>query len=679
MRYRLNLKNIFLFGFALFFIVGCKKIYKDGYVDGTPKDGPLVSGIAGDTMLIVDKSKYARAALFPGLVCAQEARISVTVTLDLNYNFVNEGLRISVPPQPQFSTGLYEAPGELVKIDVPANEYSLSVQIGAWTDDLSFIPNAPRDPIIYTKTQLAPGRNYVRNLYGGHIYIFAARPITTSVAITFSNVVKSPDFVLGKTSNADWQTAVSNSCVPFLELRSQNIVFVVPREYCLGSSIPDVNKLMTHWDSIINIDYYQWEGLEAAPADPIDKAPLLAWRVVQDIKPVAGYGHSGFPVVTYNNNDWFDEFTNLERVGRGWSWGTLHEIGHNNQQSRYWSWSSLGETSNNLFAFKVAHRALAEYPNAWDFDLAQPGLTTDFVKSPIIKAMAFAADGSKTITAFDEADPRINDPFSRLTPFLQLFDGLPANWGYTGQPEGWDIMKELYKKARRATRFAQTDQDMRDFFFETVCDFTHRDMLPFFNAWAILVSNISTDKMAQKWPLMDLPAGGELWRYNPMNHQYIMFVAPDPFVRSNWNIAANSEQLTGEGSGNGPATAMLDDNLDTYWHSSYSSGGSTTPPFIITVFLGGGSAVINGFAFAQRQSGTGTARAVKNIEVETSTDGNSWAIAGTFALQDIQGLQNFTLPGTITAKYFRLTISTVDDIYDGTPYASLSEINIIKP
>lgn len=216
----------------------CVKKNDLNFVDGTPGDGGALSISVDTSLKFVDVSKYAQARTFPGLVCNTEPRLKdYKLSMDLNYNFVTEDLRISVAPQPQFSTGLYAAPGELILIDVPQGDYSLSVQVGAWTDNLSNIQNAPRDAIIVSRTQLAPGRNYVRNLYGGHVYIFAGRPIATPVDLVFTNVVKSPDFILGKTTDAEWKTAIQNSCVPWVELRSENLIFVVPKEYCLSQPI----------------------------------------------------------------------------------------------------------------------------------------------------------------------------------------------------------------------------------------------------------------------------------------------------------------------------------------------------------------------------------------------------------------------------------------------------------
>src|SRR5688572_17810610 len=116
-------------GFLLSMIVlafSCVKKNSFDFVDGTPGDGEGNQSITVDTSIkFVDVSKYAQARTFPGLVCSTEPRLmDYRLSMDLNYNAVSEDLRISVAPQPQFSTGLYAAPGELVIIDVPAGDYS---------------------------------------------------------------------------------------------------------------------------------------------------------------------------------------------------------------------------------------------------------------------------------------------------------------------------------------------------------------------------------------------------------------------------------------------------------------------------------------------------------------------------------------------------------------------------
>lgn len=629
------------------------------FSDGTDEGGLQEPNVTVDTSRnTIDKSKLSQARVFPGLVTCSGAANRLEnykLEMDLNYSFVAENLRIATAPEPLFSTGLYAAPGELAIIDVPPGEYAISAQIGAWTDNLSNVLNAPRDPVIYSRIQLAPGRNYIRNLYGGHIYIRAARPLEQKLTLTFSNVLKSPDFVLGKTTNAEWKAAVQNSCVPWLEFRTEYIIFTVPRSLCLERPVDDPEELMKLWDKAIQTNYYDWEGLSDEPVDPVDQSPKLPWRVVMDIKPSAGYGHSGYPVVTYNDYGWFAEMTDISRIRKGACWGIFHEIGHNNQQPNYWSWSTLIETSNNLFAPRAANTASLTDASAWPPN-DQPGLVT-----AIPDALSFAAKGGSK--DFDGSDALINGPFHRMTPFLQMMMKYPGGDG---------IITELYKQARRAQYRSNNDQDKRDFVYEKVSEYTQKDWRFFFKAWGITVSNTSLNKIDQKgYPAMSQ----EIWKYNPMTRQggdsqY------DPYNRAGWTLSATS--VNNEGGG---IPALVDGDVGTYWHTAYNPADASMPQRI-TIDIGN-SIPIKGFKFVQRQS---LSRNIKNLTVEISSNGSTWtAVTGSpFLLQKITAEQVYPLANTVNARFIRLSILSKTDTYNGgtTTDANnicLAEVNVIKP
>lgn len=683
------MKNKFLLPFlttvcsVAILLTACKRDRDFGFVDGVPGDGADGSGVTIDTSVKnVDASKYTKARIFPGLVCSSEPRLN-NVTVNMNFKYFpadKDQLRISQPPivlnnfgnpvGPIVSTGYYAAPGELVIIDVPAGQNSLLVQIGAWTYDASAVPNSQRDPIIYSKTSLSPGRNYLRNLYGGPIYIIPQMPQSTPVPITFSNVVKMPDFIYGQTTEAAFQAAIRSSCTPWLELRSENIIFTLPRQFFIDRNVTDITGLMKEWNDAIRFDYYEWEGLKevlGANDDPVDQAPLLPWRVVQDITlPPGAGGVSGYPFRAQYGYGWFDEFTDHDYLKNAASWGTFHEIGHNNQQGQYWSWSSLGETTCNLFIFKNAKR-LGVYPAKHTFPV-------DDLAGKITPAVAWATTAPGTRN-FDGTDAAINDPFARLAPFLQIFNKIPANWGYAGQPWGWDFMPYLYRKARRAVRISTSDQQKRDFLFEAICDYTQRNWLPFFRQWGIAVSANLAARMGSQYPVM----AQRIWEYNPIT-QTGGDAAVDP--RSIWTATTNS-WATNEGAANGIIGAALDGNLTTYWHTSYGTGtGPTAPPFTINVDMSA-SRTLSGFSFALRRSGAGVTTVVRTVNVETSVDGTNWtpvvfSASGNSIVTtvDTQSVQNFALAVNVTCRFFRFTVPSGSG--NGSS-AALAEFNVIYP
>lgn len=666
-----------LVGILLLAVFSCQKSdinIKDGF-PGSGKDSASVTVDTSTTK--VDASKFAEARIFPGLVCAEEPRISKTLSMNLDFNAVPTTLRINVPPYPQFSTGFYAAPGEVITIDVPANMYSLSVQIGAWTDNLTgkIAQGNPvkRAPIVYMKQQLAPGRNQLRNLYGGHVYILSNVPVKNPVSITFGNVCNSPDFVLGQTNAAQWQTAIRTSCVPFLELRSKNFTIVVPREYCLQYPIADPADMLTEWDMGMDEDVYGWTGLTENAADPLDKSPMLPMRFVLDVDPVVGYGHNGFPIVAVQDQYWFTSFSNVNRLKNADVWGVYHEIGHNFQQG-WWSWSTLGETTNNLFIYKLANRMYRRgLTSAWP-----PKEHLNAAESATAISFANDAAGGKN---FDGTDARINSPFFRLVPFLQIFDKVPANWDGNGMPDGWGFFPYLYSQTRRALRQPGSDLAKHDYFFEALCDYTKKNWVVFFIKWGIQVSDVTLARVAAKgYPIMNK----DFWNYNPSsrtggNNTFNV----DPYAKSNWKVSSfSSQEAGGEGPVNGYAATIIDGNPSTFWHSRWSGTAAVPPHWIIVDFnnftRADNAISIIGFTFHQRQSLT---RNIKNLRVETSMNGTTWTqvLGSPFALQQVTAGQTKMLPAPINARYVRLWVNAAADVFDGTQFAALGEFDVVKP
>lgn len=662
-------------GFITLFGSSCKKS-TTSVVDGfdKAKDSVHTPIVEGDDK--VNTSKYPQARIFPGLVCNDEPRITATVNINLKYFNVGRLLRISVPPVPQFSTGLYAAPGELVEVTVPQNMYSLTLQIGAWTDDLTALgASGPinRDPSIVSKIQLAPGKNLVRNLYGGHIYIIPNVSIESPVAISFANVVKSPDYIQGETNTAEWQNAIKKSCVPWLELRSKYAIFTVPREYCITSPIQDPDALLKEWNTVMREDFYGWQGLKEVSDDPIDQSPVLPTRIVMDNNPVVGYGHSGFPIVAFMDMNWFKFSADITKIKQSKTWGTHHEIGHNNQQG-WWSWSTLGETTNNLFIYKTAKRNSLTNPSAWPalHDINAAADQFENLGTTMTSAIAFAAE-SATGKNFDGTDTRINNPFARLTPFLQLFEKIPANYNGNGQPDGWGFFPYLYSQSRRAIRSPAGDLGKHDYFYEMLCEYVKADFQLFFAAWGIQISDIAKNKIAAKYQLFPL----DIWNYHPVtktggNNNVF-------FLPTAWSIVSFSSEHS-----EGPVARLIDNNLTTYWHTNYSP--IVPPPHFAVIDLKR-TLTFTKVAMAHRPNGTGTSRPVKNVYVDFSNDNATWTPAplantsanGSYIItQNIQGLQTFSLTTPVSARYVRVRVPATTDMFAPDNLACMAEFRVVQ-
>lgn len=646
---------------ALIFIallLGVTSCGKYGYdiPDGYPDDSENVKEGDIDTDLKkIDKSMYAKARVFPGLVDQAEPRVeNAKFTLDLNFTKQTaQNLRISVAPEPQYSTGYYAAPGELIKIDVPAGIEGLTVQIGGHTDNLGGKFPLLRDPVIYMRQRLYAGENYVRNLYGGTIYIRPNRAYATPVEFTITNACASPDFILGETNDAEWVDKVKASHVPWLELRTKRVVFLIPRDRVINtfsSAEPFTNPtaVLTRWNDVFDLDYNGWMGLSDDAPDERDRSPQGAWRGVLDIQLSVGYGHSGFPFVGLNDSEWFKGMTSLNNIStsRG-MWGSYHEFGHNCQQGSVWSWSTLGETTNNLFNFKVANRIGADY------NILHPAVNSGF---PQAIAYASAAGTTKNFNS----DAAMNDPFKRMTPFVQIFELY-----------GYEAMTYLYKEARHAERLNPSDITKQNWVYEKLSDYTQTDLSLFFDAWGINYTPSVADRVAQKWPQLTK----QIWTYNPLTKTG---GTGDPFTTSMVYVSCPAQEGT-------PAN-MVDNNPATFYHSKYSNIGPTESyPFTFVLSTGSKFPIpIKGMFFNARPL-TNRAGDGKDIEIfysndytNDNNDGNdTFTSIGTATLPNNNTRFEYIFPnGNIDAKFFKVVVKNG---YTTNPYVVFGEMNLIKP
>lgn len=663
-------KRYIVFGFIagmIALVSSCGKEgfdFKDGYQQGDETESPIMTDT---TMGKADKSLYHRARIYPGLVGENVRRIQdTTLSLLIDREYISDfQYKVSYTPSPIYSTGLYAPAGENVRITVPAGVVGLTAQIGVHTDNITGKDAPRRDAIIYTRKELFPGNNYVGNLYGGTLWIISQKTRPTPVNLKISGATKANDFVLGKMTVSDWQKQVLANDVPWMDLIGKRTAFSVPRSLVVkliqSGKMDHVDEALQLWDDSYEKDYYNWMGLSPTAVNPINRYPSLWERGVMDIHPSAGYAHSGSPWIMQEDEYWLDELTNPNTIKKGTSWGTYHEVGHNYQAGSSWSWSDLGETTNNLFIFNAA-RNRGE-TNRIDFHPA--------LKTSIPGALKFAAYNEvKTFKPFPtgyglDAD----DPFARLTPFLQIFDKVKGKNGESG----WDFFPYIYSKARNENFFTSLDQAKKDYFFRQLCHFTGKDFHRFFFAWGIPISTAAKREMRNLYP----PMANKVWDYNPLT-----FTGGDDVLATKYSLPRaafvyTSNVSTATGESTGKIDAMQDGKSDTYWHTCYSGCSvATNLPVEIMIDMKTINA-FKGFFIQNRQNNTYATKVIVRI----SQDNKNWVDMGTYDLAKSSEttaqrnvMREFTFDKIVEAQYMKFSFPEKN--LSGENHVALAELGV---
>lgn len=126
---------------------------------------------------------------------------------------------------------------------------------------------------------------------------------------------------------------------------------------------------------------------------------------------------------------------------------------------------------------------------------------------------------------------------------------------------------------------------------------------------------------------------------------------------SEFKVVANNSEATNEGAAN-VATAILDGNENTYWHSRWSAGtGNTNYPYYVDIEVSDNALAQEIGQISLYQARDGGYRG-KSLEVRVSDDKKTWTTLQTFTLaNENRPVANLTTPIT-GKKYIRLNFKS---------------------
>ena len=620
---------------------GCNKKYGYNFKDGYESGDDQSNATGGSGILGNDFSKIREAAIFPGLVGSSERRLDTSVTINMDYKYVPPAdIRVVQTPQPWFSTGLYAPAGEPITVDVPAGFDGLTVQIGGWTDNLSGLPVLRRDPIVYNQVQLSTGKNYIRNLYGGSIYIRKNANITGHLSATlgFKGAVKSPDFILGETSDAAWNNMMQQSTVPWVQLRGKKIIFELPKFLFDKFPLSNPTALMEEWDRFMDLDVYKWKALEDVTTDSLNKAPELPIRVIMDAQLRSAFAHASYPAVVQLDETLFNtEITNLESLRKNGAWRTMSEIGKNNITTT-WRFNDISNT-NDLYIFKFANRL-----GSFNLPDMQPNL-----KLGVDSAMRYIRGSQVALFPgdFNRDVTGISNAFIvRLVPFLQLF-----------KVYGWGMFGYIENKARHNVRQTMSNQEKINFFYQAASEYAGKDLYMFFYTWNLLPTDAARDEIIARIPT---PLDKDIYNYNPVldtGGTRAVRAEPKMINRTAWRVIDFCCQESDARAYF--ATNILDSDETTMWHSQYVyNTGQYHLPHYITIDMNR-FYDIRGFWYI-----SGPTWRPNSVRLYFSKDNIEWTPAGGYGTA-MANNTNFN-----TSTFFSTTV------YSQMRYVKLEMVNV---
>ncbi|MBP2412992.1 sialidase-1 [Arthrobacter stackebrandtii] len=136
--------------------------------------------------------------------------------------------------------------------------------------------------------------------------------------------------------------------------------------------------------------------------------------------------------------------------------------------------------------------------------------------------------------------------------------------------------------------------------------------------------------------------------------------------------AVSSEELTGESAPSGPATALLDGDINSYWHTQWSGTVANFPHSV--VFDLGQSYSVTGLEYTQRQGGSGVNGQFKDYEIYVSNDPLAFGekvASGSFTTS--KDAQRIAIAGGKAGQYVKLVGLNATN---GLAFGGGAEVNI---
>ncbi|GFR42852.1 hypothetical protein Agub_g3810 [Astrephomene gubernaculifera] len=422
--------------------------------------GPAIDAAITRNGDIVNLKPSKSAPLYPGMPFPNTSKPSpdpITLTINTTYTGVMMGMPMSGSgDQVWRSTGLYAPAGAIVNVTVEAKGVGkgLLVQIGAHTDGLEYKNPWYRVPDAVASWPLNSANMSVGSPLGGLIFIVVPKGLNATVGslqVTIRGALRAPYYQFGVTTAADWVNTIRYYPAPWAELDNGKIVLMVPSAAI--RNMTDPAPLMVFWNKVM--DGMAWLS-NMSPDRP------RAERFLVDADISAGWMHSGYPIMAYDDPEVWQEVLNVTRLMTEGAWGPFHELGHNHQWSDM-QFSGTGESFNNLFSVYTEEK-VAGVP---------------LTGSAAPKARAAARKAYLNNGANWKEDWNV---WVALDTYLQLQKGF-----------GWGFYRNVFAAYQKMTT---SPEDAVQTWIQVTSKVANRNLVPFYSAWGFPVSQDTKDAVS---------------------------------------------------------------------------------------------------------------------------------------------------------------------------------------
>lgn len=281
---------------------------------------------------------------FPGAVPDDAERVTKELTIDGTWRGWLEGRNAAGWAAKEMRpTGVYAAPGEVIKVTVPAriSGEGFEVTIGSYGGKLKnrdawhrYTDWQVSKPVTSRVTEVSSG-------LGGLVTIRIPKEAEyESLDLVIEGGVLAPLYEHGKTDLKEWAAEIRKYPAPWAEIAGPRMIIALQSDYIRRLSNPD--EVMEVWNSYIDT---------AAELVQVDRENYRAERIVFDVQTSAGSMHSSYPVAAHTGKS-AEQSVDASSLKKDGNWGFFHEYGHNHQHN-LWALPGTGETTCNLWSVYI--------------------------------------------------------------------------------------------------------------------------------------------------------------------------------------------------------------------------------------------------------------------------------------------------------------------------------------